>query len=204
MARLRALVGREGGTLLDVACGTGRHLELLGKHYRAEGLDLEPRMVEIARSRGLSVHQGDLASFDLGRTFDVVTCLFSSIGYASDLEAAIRNLARHLAPGGALAVEPWLTPESVIPGHVSLDTVEEGSTRIARMGLMEVEGRLSRVDFHYLVGRGGAVEHFQERHELWLWTREEYGSALRAAGLETSFDQEGLMGRGLWLGLRRR
>jgi len=43
--RLRGMVGREGGTLLDVACGTGCHLALLAEHYRVEGVDLDPAMV---------------------------------------------------------------------------------------------------------------------------------------------------------------
>jgi ubiquinone/menaquinone biosynthesis C-methylase UbiE len=29
-------------SLLDVACGTGRHLECLREHYRVEGLDMSP------------------------------------------------------------------------------------------------------------------------------------------------------------------
>ena len=53
----------------------------------------------------------DMTSFDLGRRFDVVTCLFSSIGYvgtAERLDQAIATMAAHLEPGGTLIVEPWL------------------------------------------------------------------------------------------------
>ena len=185
-----------------MACGTGRHLELLREHYQVEGLDAEPGMVEVARSRGLPVRLGDMVAFDLGRTFDVVTCLFSSIAYVPDLRAAVSNLARHVAPGGVLAVEPWLAPDQVISGHVHLNTAEDESTRVARMDAVTAEGRVSWVDFHYLVGREGVVEYFHERHELWLWTRQEYRSALEAMGLDVTYDEEGLMGRGLWLGVR--
>jgi SAM-dependent methyltransferase len=202
-ARLRELVGHEGGALLDVACGTGKHLEELAQHYRCEGLDLDPAMVEIARERGLTVHIGDLTTFDLGRRFDVVTCLFSSIGYAPDLEAAVANLRRHVATGGVLVVEPWLSPEMIIPGLVSLRTAETDTLKVARMDSIDVAGRLSALNLHYLVGRGGAVEHLTERHEAWLWTREEYAGAFAAAGLEATYDEEGLMGRGLWLGVSR-
>src|SRR3990170_3440462 len=71
-------------TLLDVACGTGKHLELLRDGYEVEGLDLDPEMLAIARERlpGVTLHEGDMTSFDLGKRFDVVACLFSSVAYS--------------------------------------------------------------------------------------------------------------------------
>lgn len=201
--RLYELIGREGGTLLDIACGTGKHLEQLAAHYRCEGVDIDPKMVEIARARGFTVHEGDLTTLDLGRRFEVVTCLFSSIGYVQDLDAAIVNLARHVAPGGVLVVEPWLSPDQVISGHVGMHTADTGAVKVARMGSTEVDGRASVLGFHYLIGREGAVEHVTERHVLWLWTREEYAAAFARAGLEASYDEAGLMGRGLWLAVRK-
>ena len=38
-------------SLLDVGCGTGRHLELMRERYEVEGLDLNPTMLELARKR---------------------------------------------------------------------------------------------------------------------------------------------------------
>ena len=78
-------------TLLDVACGTGRHLELLSDGYRVEGLDLDAQLLAVARERLPSVplHSGDMRDFELGRRFDVVTCLFSSIGYFRDVHRRV-------------------------------------------------------------------------------------------------------------------
>ena len=55
-------------TLLDVGCGTGLHLHHLTPHYTAEGLDLDPNMLEIARARcpGVPFHEADMIDFDLG------------------------------------------------------------------------------------------------------------------------------------------
>ena len=197
--RLRGVIGREGGTLLDVACGTGRHLELLAGHYRVEGVDVDPAMVALTRARGLTASAADLRTLDLGRRFDVVTCLFSSIGYVPDLASAVARLAAHVAPGGVLVVEPWLTPDMLVPGHVGLLTAESDTVTVARMSTIHVEGRESVMEFQYLIGRSGAIEHRTERHRTWLWTEAEYAAAFTAAGLEATLDEQGLMGRGLWI-----
>ena len=55
-----------------------------------------------------------MINFDLGRTYDVVTCLFSAIGIVGTyerLERAIWCMARHVRMGGALIIEPWFSPE---------------------------------------------------------------------------------------------
>jgi SAM-dependent methyltransferase len=208
-ARVHELVqARKPGaaTLLDVACGTGAHLAELRLWYRCEGLDLDPELLAVARERlpDVPLHEGDMRDFDLGRRFDAVTCLFSSIGYLMTVEAletAVAAMARHLEPGGVLVVEPWLSPEAVTTPHVGAVFVDEPELKIARVNNIEVDGRRSSFDFHYLVGTPQGVEHFVERHELALFTREEHLAAFRAAGLQVEHDEEGLMGRGLYIGV---
>ena len=192
-------------TLLDVACGTGAHLEHL-TGYEAEGLDLDPEMLAVARERLPSVpfHEGDMADFDLGKRFDAVVCMFSSIGYVRSeerLRSAIAAMARHLEPDGVLVVEPWLTPDVWRDRHVGAVFVDEPELKIARMNLGQREGSVSIFDFEYLVGTSEEVEHFTERHELGLFTVVQYLEAFRAAGLEADHDQEGPMGRGLYVGM---
>ena|SRR5215510_9708497 len=72
-----------GNRFLDVACGTGLHLSYLKQHFQVEGLDLDEQLLAIGRPRHPEVplHHAHMTDFDLGRTFDVVTCLFSSISY---------------------------------------------------------------------------------------------------------------------------
>jgi SAM-dependent methyltransferase len=142
---------------------------------------------------------GTLLTFDLGRRFDAVTCLFSAIGHVADLAGGVANLARHVAPGGLLAVEPWLSPGRVEPGRITLRTAADEVAHVARMNSIEVRDRLSVLDFHYLVGRDGVVEHGTAVHELWLWTPDENAAAFRRAGLRPSPDAAGLDGRGPWL-----
>jgi ubiquinone/menaquinone biosynthesis C-methylase UbiE len=196
-----------GNTLLDVACGTGGHLAYLKHHYAAEGLDIDPNLLAIARARHpeLRFHLGDMVDFDLGRTFDAVVCLFSAIGYVVTVErlhAAIAAMARHLRPGGVLLVEPWITREGYTVGTVHALYVDRPTLKIARINVSAVQGRVSILEFHYLVGTPAGVDQFTERHELGLFTEDEYCDAAVAAGLVTSFDEHGLTGRGLLIGVR--
>ena len=65
------------------------------------------------------------------------------------------------------------------------------------------EGDLSITDFHFLVCTPEGIEHFTEHHELTLFHHEDHLEAMNAAGFETSFDEEGLIGRGLYVGVKR-
>ncbi|MDQ3688975.1 MAG: class I SAM-dependent methyltransferase [Chloroflexota bacterium] len=195
-------------TLLDVACGTGSHLVHLRAGYTVEGVDVNAGMLEVAAGRlpGVALHQADMRDLDLGRTFDVVTCLFSSIGYVETtdgLSRAVEAMAQHLAPRGVLIVEPWLTPSTFDPSFMGrLIVGERPDLQAVRMNGSRVENNVSVLDFHYLVARPGAVEHMTETHRLGLFTDEEYRAAFVDVGLDVEHDADGLMGRGLWIGKR--
>ena len=196
-----------GANLLDIACGTGGHIPHLCKPYAVQGLDLDENMLAIARERfpDIEFHRDDMADFSLHQTFDVITCLFSAIGYVMTevrLQQAIQNMANHLVPGGVLIVEPWLSPEEWKPGSLHGLNVEEPNLRISRMNINEVDGNISIIDFHTMVGTPDGIHTFSERHELGLFTTETYLDAFQRAGLDVIYDPEGLMGRGLFIGVR--
>jgi SAM-dependent methyltransferase len=194
-----------GKTLLDVACGTGSHLAVLREWYEVAGLDLDARMLAIARRRcpGVRFYRSDMAAFRLRRRFDALICLFSSIGYARTrvrLHRSLKTFAQHTVPGGVVLVEPWIFPEKFEKGHVGLVVVDQPALKIVRMNGSERRGDLSSLRFHYLVGTPESVSHFTEEHTLGLFTHETYLTAFHAAGLDVSFDPDGLTGRGLYIG----
>jgi ubiquinone/menaquinone biosynthesis C-methylase UbiE len=195
----------KGKSLLDVACGTGFHASLLSKYYQVEGLDLDPKMRAVAKKKHPKIrfHQGDMTDFDLKRQFDAIVCLFSSIGYVrtkSRLQKAIRNIGRHLLRGGVLLVEPWFTPEQWHPGRASMTQVDKPGLKIVRMSYSGQKGKISMIEFQYLIGTSKGIEHSVEIHELGLFTHEQYMDAFVAARLNVTHDPEGLDGRGLYIG----
>lgn len=213
-AAVQTLVERHkrspGQRLLDVACGTGAHIAFFQGQYDAvEGLDLDAEMLAIARDRYPNVpfNEMDMVDFDLGRQFDVVTCLFSSIGYVETVERlrqAIATMARHLTPGGVLIVEPWLMPEVWSEGHVGAVFVDEPDIKIARINTGRREGNLSITEFHYLIGTADGIEHLTETHTLALFAHDEFVDAFTSAGLEVHHDPDLMpLGRGVYVGVKR-
>jgi ubiquinone/menaquinone biosynthesis C-methylase UbiE len=195
----------KGKLLLDVACGTGAHAGPLRKYYRVEGLDIDPKMLSVARTKHpkITFHRGDMTKFDLGRQFDVIVCLFSSIGYVktkSRLQKAIKTMYRHLLPGGVLVVEPWFTPRQWKPGRASMTQVNQRDFKIVRVSHSGQKGKISFIEFQYLIGTSKGIEHHTEIHELGLFTHREYMDAFDAAGLKVTHDSQGLDGRGLYIG----
>ena len=205
--RIEAIVAERAPnarTLLDVACGTGKHLEHLRRRFTCEGVDLDRGLLEIARARlpDVPLRQADMRDFDLGRRFDVVVCLFSAIGYAGDaagLDATARSLARHVTDGGLVLVEPWIEPDDWMPGRPHVLAADADGLAVARVTLSGREGRTSTMEMQYLVGTPEGIEHFSEVHRVGLFTRDEMRSAFERAGLHADYDEAGLIGRGLWI-----
>jgi len=197
----------KGKQLLDVACGTGFHASLLGKYYQVEGLDLDAKMLAVAKKKHPKIrfHQGDMTDFELNRQFDGIVCLFSSIGYVKTkprLQKALKIMNRHLLPGGVLLIEPWFTPEQWHPGRPSMTQVNQPDLKIVRMSYSGQRGKISTLEFQYLIGTSKGIEHSLEIHELGLFTHKEYMDAFKAAGLNVTHDKKGLDDRGLYIGLK--
>ena len=206
-ARIRDLIRREhpgAHSILDVACGTAEHAKLLSSDFAVDGIDLEPKFVEIARGKVQkgTFHVADMRQFDLGKKYDVVQCLFSSIGYltvGSDVVHALECFARHLAPGGIIIVEPWITPEKWHHTGPDMLSVDHPDVKICRMNVNRVEGNLTIIPFDYLIATRASVEHVQEEHVLALYTVEEMLEFFQRASLRVRHDPQGLDGRGLYV-----
>ena len=102
-----------GARVLDAPCGAGRHVrEFARRGFRVDGIDLSADLLGIARRSagdGVGLARADLRGIPLadGR-YDLVTNLFSSIGYFADdadNHTVIRELARVCRPGGVVVVD---------------------------------------------------------------------------------------------------
>jgi SAM-dependent methyltransferase len=103
-----SLGGRLPGKVrvLDAGCGTGFNLLALSRLGRATGIDLAPEALAFCEERGVRAVRASLLSLPFpDATFDAVTS-FDVLYHAwvTDDRAAVGEMARVLAPGGALLV----------------------------------------------------------------------------------------------------
>jgi len=130
------VMGLAPRSVLDAGCGTGRIArELARRGVETVGVDLDEEMLSTARRKApdLDWHCADLTAIDLGRVFDVVllagnVMIFVTPGTES---AVIANVAKHLAPEGAL-----VAGFSIRPGQL---TADEYDRLAASAGLTLIE-----------------------------------------------------------------
>ena len=213
-AQIRRLIRKykksSGRELLEVACGTGGHARHLQKHFSVVGTDINPGMLRIARRniKGVQFQQADMLHLDLGRKFDVVLCLFSSIGYMktyATLKRTLGNFARHLKRGGVVIIEPWFSKSEFKGGGLRVGTFGDKKTKIARVIVSEVRDQSSIMNMHHFVAEHGKhAKYFWERHKMGMFGRDEFLRLMKGAGLRPRFLRSGFEhDRGLFIGVKK-
>jgi len=195
-------------TLLDVGCGTGEHARLLGEvhGFAVDGIDISPEMIEKTRAkcpRG-QFEVGDMTGFQLRRRYDGVLNLFGAIAHAVTLPRlrdTVACMRDHLAPGGVVVVQPYLTPDELKVGTAEY-TVESGNLRVTRTRRSEREGQRQLLYFHFTVEGPDGTQELDEFHDLGLFTVDETLAAFSAVGLAAVYDPgslEELGGHGFYI-----
>ena len=188
-----------GVELLDLACGTGRHLvELARLGMVVAGSDRSAAMLEQARRNleragvqaALYAHPFQTAD-RIGRTFDVVTAMFSAVNYLTtdgDIASALGAIGRLLAPGGLFIFDFW-NGNAVLEGYspVRVKDVRVEGRRLLRTGETRLDPVRHAAHVHYTVviqEDGKVATEFTEDHHLRYYFPQEMVDLLEGHGLE--------------------
>jgi SAM-dependent methyltransferase len=141
---------RRTGSLLDVGCGAGEFLQAAQQQgWDALGLEISGAAVALARSRGLSAHEGDFLSAEVAKNLDVVI-MSELIEHLPNPREFLERAFEILRPGGLLYVTTpngrglsrWVMglDWSVIspPEHIQLFNVSALSRLLRRCGFHHV------------------------------------------------------------------
>jgi len=111
----RLLEMKPGASVLDLACGFGRHaLALSELGYRVTGVDLNPAFIAEASRRALDENRdarflcADMREFRESGSFDNILIVYNSFGYFQDPAddgKVLENCFRSLKPGGKLLLQ---------------------------------------------------------------------------------------------------
>ena len=196
-------------TILDIACGTAEHHKYLKDNFEVDGIDINEKLIEIARLKNLngSYSVADMTNFDLHKKYDVIICLFSSIGYLRTLDtivSALRCFNKHLNPHGLVILEPWFTADNSRTDRLDMTTYDKEGVKICRIAHSYPENEFSILNFHYLLGTiDKGVRHFEERHEVRRTSTKDMFGAFKEADFDVTFDEKGLTGRGMYYGIKK-
>src|SRR5574340_940959 len=156
-------------------------------------------MLRIARRNvpGVEFVEADMVDFKLGRKFDVVVCLFSSIGHLrtrNEAKKAIFNFAEHMKQGAVLIVEPWFEKSDWTEGSVHMRTYDAEGLKIARVGFSDVDGEFAIADESYLIAeRDKGTTYVRDVQKLRFFEPDWTFETMRRAGLRPAFSKKTLM-----------
>lgn len=196
-AIFRKFLGRRPSTVLDLGCGTGNHDLLLARRgYEVTGLELSREQLTIARRKakavGLRIRfvQGDMRSFEFGRTFDAALCMFGGFGHlldAEDVLSCLASLRRNLRPDGIFIFEFWHALGVRPSPHQTWLHKVGPDVEIVRLSESRFDGRtrLLPIEFRYFAFRDGRVlDRFDETITVRTYTVAGMRRLLRRGGFD--------------------
>jgi SAM-dependent methyltransferase len=182
---------KEGEIAIDVACGRGRHAQVLANQgLDTVGLDLSPESISYANQfahEGLDFLVGNmLEPFEVPEA-DWVFNLFTSFGYFENdaMHArAISNMAGALKPGGKLVLD-YMNAKKIATQLVPEDTVQTALAQYKITRQIEGDSIVKSISFEE---PGCNILQFEER--VRAFELHELKTFMEAAGLRV-LDQHG-------------
>jgi len=204
-----SLTPYDGGPILDLCCGPGRHTVALARRgLQVTGVDRSAYLLDRARRNAREaevevewVHQ-DMREFVRPEAFSLVLNMFSSFGYFDDPDddrRVLANVQRSLRPGGALLID--LAPKECVAAafeETSSHEIPDGSILFERRRIVD---DWSRILNQWIVVRGERASRFDV--EIWLYSARELKDRLRDAGFERIVAHGSLEGEPYGPGSRR-
>jgi SAM-dependent methyltransferase len=199
--QLREVFAREGSvcSVLDLGCGTGRHLELFAAAgYDVVGVDRSSAMVDQARIRlagfpsRAAVVEADLFELAMDRTFDAVIMMFSLIGYQVSnqrVQATLAALRRQVRPGGLVLFDVLdaATVLGSVPSGSGVGTFMEGDKEIlvAHSAAANIPEQVVELSLRIWELAGDQVaDQVDEKHTIRYFLQRELALLLQIAGLQ--------------------
>lgn len=203
----------KGKELLELACGTGRFLELFEKKYNCHGSDLNKEMLKIAKKRlnHTKLSLDNMIDFKFNKKYDIILILFSSIAYVktkTNLLKTIKNCYNHLNEGGVLIIDAFINKKSFNPDRiVSWEFYEDKENVVFRyMGNNNLKKGYFcfKAPYFILDKKKGTFRNYVDYDQLGLFENEDYFKIFKKLKFKKYmfFESDGLKNRGRYLAVK--
>ena len=133
--------GASGKNVLDIGCGTGKHLHFFKKDgFSVSGVDMSENMISEAKKylqQEKNLICAKASEFQFDKKFDAIISLFHVMSYQTEnkeFEKVFMNVSKHLIEGGLFIFDFWYGPAVLSdPPVVRLKRLEDDSTKITRI-----------------------------------------------------------------------
>jgi SAM-dependent methyltransferase len=178
---LKTLHPRKDQTILDLACGEGRHCVLFHKKgYKITGIDLSDELIKsgLTKYPGIDLQKGDMRH--IKGTYDIILSLFTSFGYFSkdeDNKSVILSIGQALNTGG------WFWIDFLNPAYIK-QTLVPGNEIVLEDGTKVIEKRYIKEDFIIKeILFNGPVSNSTYQERVKLYTKEDIERMMEDAGI---------------------
>jgi len=150
--------------LLDVGCGTGKHLNMLKDNFDIlYGIDLNQEIINIAKIKSPQIKYivSGMSDFKIKIKFDVITCLYSVFNYnltIEDAEKAIKNFKKHLNIGGILIIALYKPTNT--KKEISIHVGKDQNVEVAKINQFSVDKNTSMEisNFITIIKKDGKID----------------------------------------------
>jgi SAM-dependent methyltransferase len=161
--------------VIDVACGSGGHAELLSRAgFEVYAVDLNPGMLRLFRKNVPSAHilKQDMRQLHVPAQADLVICMFNAINYNYSYAEFSRTLQRfydHLKPGGVVIFDTAFMKHTWRPGAFSVDTMTTPDFDLVRANKSYKKSSFGIVEIVYIVFEKGRKKIVETQNKIFLF-----------------------------------
>jgi len=177
--------------LIDVACGSGGHAELLSKAgFEVYAVDLNDGMLRLVKKNlpKARVFKQDLRQLDLPVQADVLICMYNSINYNysyTELTQTLQRFYDHLKPGGVVIFDTAFMNHTWKPGPFSVETITAQEFEVARINKSYKRRSFGIVDIVFVIFEKGRKKIVETQNKIFLPDPKRIFALMKQVGFKT-------------------
>ena len=174
--------------VIDVACGSGGHAELLSKAgFDVYAVDLNPAMLRLLKRNvpKAKAYKQDMRKLQVPVQADVLICMYNSINYNysyAELSRTLKHFYDHLKLGGVVIFDTAFMIDTLKPGPFSVETITASEFEVARVNKSSKKRSFGIVDIVFVIFENGRRKIIETQNKIFLPDRERILALMKQVG----------------------